>query len=220
MRAWCGTARRLGPDADALFRRRAVVLARLEKIAKDSAGPGRLIHSNPHMEDDGDDSNLVQRASQGDADAFASLFRRYHPMIFAFAYRLCLDPADAQEIAQETFIKAARALADVRDLVSCKGWLYRIARNTAIDLGRAGARRERLAAQVFEGRPGDERPGDFAFVAEALAGLSADLREAIVLVYYEEMNHAQAARVLGCAEATVSWRVHMAKRKLKKLLKP
>jgi RNA polymerase sigma-70 factor (ECF subfamily) len=171
------------------------------------------------MDDDGDDSSLVQRASQGDADAFASIFRRYHPMISAFAYRLCLDSADAQEIAQETFIKAARALGGMRDLVSCKGWLYRIARNTAIDLGRAGTRRERLATQVAEGSESQERPGDFDFVAEALAALGADLREAIVLVYYEEMNHAQAARVLGCAEATVSWRVHMAKRKLKKLLR-
>jgi RNA polymerase sigma-70 factor (ECF subfamily) len=171
------------------------------------------------MEDDGDDSSLVRRASQGDADAFTCIFRRYHPMIFAFAYRLCLDRAEAQEIAQETFIKAARALATVRELISCKAWLYRIARHTAIDLGRAGARRERLAAVVSAGHETTERLGDFDFVAEALAALSLDLREAIVLVYYEEMNHAQAARVLGCAEATVSWRVHMAKRKLKKLLR-
>jgi RNA polymerase sigma-70 factor (ECF subfamily) len=63
-----------------------------------------------------------------------------------------------------------------------------------------------------------EREGNFEPVAVALSALPSSLREAIVLTVYEEMTHAEAAKVLGCAEATVSWRVFQAKRKLRKLL--
>ena len=57
-------------------------------------------------------------------------------------------------------------------------------------------------------------------VREALSGLPPEMREAVALVYYEGLNHAEAARVLGCAESTVSWRIFRAKHKLKKALRP
>ena len=73
---------------------------------------------------------------------------------------------------------------------------------------------EKLAAE----NRNEEWPADFGAVHEALGSLADELRQAIVLVYYEGMNHAQAARICACAETTISWRVFMAKRKLKKLL--
>ena len=63
-----------------------------------------------------------------------------------------------------------------------------------------------------------ERPPEFDSAREALAVLSADQRAAVVAVYFEDLSHAEAARVLGCAEATISWRIFVAKRKLKTLL--
>lgn len=171
--------------------------------------------------DEADDTQLLARAVDGDETAFAVLFHRYHPMIYAFAYRLCLDATDAQEIAQETFVKAARSLDLMRGGAgSLKGWLYRIARNTATDLQRAGIRRERLAhaVRLSEEHHVGERPADFSQVTKALAALPLAMREAVVLVYFDELSHAEAARVLGCAEVTVSWRVFKAKRKLKLLL--
>ena len=63
-----------------------------------------------------------------------------------------------------------------------------------------------------------ERRADFGPVHEALAVLAEDMRHAVVLVYYEGMNHAEAAGILGCAETTVSWRIFRAKRQLKRLL--
>lgn len=170
--------------------------------------------------DDADDASLVESAAKGDSDAFTRLFDRYYSMIHAFAYRLSLCSSDAEDIAQETFINAARSLRSFRGESSFKNWLYRIAANATEDLRRRKARQSRLAGELESsaGEPG--RPQDHAGLAEALAALADDLRQAIVLVYYEGLNHAEAARIIGCAETTVSWRVFQAKRRLRKALRP
>ena len=74
--------------------------------------------------DDADEISLVELAARGDADAFAALFNRYYSMIYAFAYRLCLRQSDAEDIAQQTFIKAARSLCGFRQKSSFKHWLF------------------------------------------------------------------------------------------------
>jgi RNA polymerase sigma-70 factor (ECF subfamily) len=169
---------------------------------------------------------LVVRAAQGDAEAFSLLFERHYPAIHAFAYRLALCPAEADDIAQETFVQAARSLAGFRGDSSFKNWLYTIATNKSRDRFRQRVRRARLGeelATLTDTESGSEK-GDsltaHAAVRDALAGLVPELREAVALVYYEGLNHAEAARVLGCAESTVSWRIFRAKHKLKKALRP
>jgi RNA polymerase sigma-70 factor (ECF subfamily) len=170
------------------------------------------------MVDEDDEPILVHRATGGDSDAFTELFHRHYSMIHAFAYRLCLESSDADEVAQETFIKAARAIATLRG--SFRGWLYRIARNCAADLTRGRMRRARLAdaVTVQERVRCEERPADHHGVVNALGSLPHDLREAIVLTFYESLTHAEAAKIAGCAEATLSWRVFIAKRKLREAL--
>ncbi len=169
------------------------------------------------MPDDPEEPEWISRATRGDSDAFTELFKRYHPMIHAFAYRLGHSATDADEIAQVTFVKAARSLATVRG--NFKSWLFRIAHNTATDHLRSTLRHRRLTeeatAQADQFTPTDP---DHAPIAAALANLSPDLRAAIVLTFYEGLTHAEAARVAGCAETTISWRVFTAKRKLKKIL--
>jgi RNA polymerase sigma-70 factor (ECF subfamily) len=168
------------------------------------------------------EKRLVESAANGDAAAFTEIFNRYYPMIHAFAYRLCLEDGHAQDIAQETFIKAARALGSFRAESSLKHWLYRIAANTALDFGRKRAREAKISAAWSEAAAveSETRSSDFSGVGDALASLGDDLRRAIVLVYYEDLSHSEAARILGCAETTISWRVFTAKRKLKRLLAP
>ena len=166
---------------------------------------------------------LIQRAAQGDPEAFAVLFHRYHAMIHAFAYRLCLDSAEAQDLAQETFIRAARSLegfAAAGKMDGFRAWLYRIALNAARDALRHRRRRQALGDEVAfrQTRKERGRAGEFAAVEKALASLQEDLRQTLVLVFYEGLSHAQAAAVLGCAETTVSWRVFRAKRQLRKKL--
>jgi RNA polymerase sigma-70 factor (ECF subfamily) len=166
-----------------------------------------------------DEHLLLSAAVDGDGAAFSTLFDRHYPMIHAFAYRLCLNVSDAEEVAQETFIKVARSLSEYRG-PSFRAWLYRIARNCVVDRHRRRERDARLAdawSATLETNAA-VRQSNFEPVAVALRVLPGSLREAIVLTVCEEMTHAEAAKVLGCAEATVSWRVFQAKRKLRKLL--
>jgi len=167
-----------------------------------------------------EEEELIIRAQRDDATAFREIFDRFYPMIHAFCYRSCLDQAQAQDLAQETFIKAARSLGTYRADASFKSWLYRIATNTTHDWLRQKMRQNRLTEAVAEQWTQDSMvcAPDHSRVTEALRALPDDLRLAIVLTYYEGMNHAAAAQVLGCAETTVSWRVFRAKRKLKTLL--
>jgi len=174
-----------------------------------------------------DDLRLHALAAAGDSDAFTELFRRHYPAIHAFAYRLALCPGAADDIAQDTFVHAARALATFRRDASFKNWLYAIAANLARDLHRSRSRRQAREQQLALLAPDprhahrDHAATDSAHAAvrDALVRLSSEQREAVALVYFENLSHAEAARVLGCAESTVSWRVFRAKSRLKKLLR-
>jgi RNA polymerase sigma-70 factor (ECF subfamily) len=163
---------------------------------------------------------LVSRARSGDSRSFELLFDHYYDMIHAFAYRVCLVETEADDIAQETFIRAARGISGYRGMASFKNWLYRIAHNAIIDWGRRTSRqREGLAGFTNEMETRSaSRVADFDEVHRALKELSPDLREAVALVYFEKMNHREAGEAIGCAETTVSWRIFQAKRILKKLL--
>jgi RNA polymerase sigma-70 factor (ECF subfamily) len=83
---------------------------------------------------------LVQRASDGDSGAFEEIFRVYQTRIYQYAYRLVGNAEDAQDLTQESFLKAYRALLRGAQPVSLSAWLYRIASNTCMDL----LRRRRL----------------------------------------------------------------------------
>jgi len=166
------------------------------------------------------EAQWVSGAQSGDARSFELLFDRYYDMIHAFAYRVCLVETEADDIAQETFIRAARGISAFRGTASFKNWLYRIAHNALVDWRRQSVRqrvKEDQFAAELETRAQTRKP-DFADVHSALKQLSPDLREAVALVYFEEMNHREAAGALGCAETTISWRIFRAKHALKKLL--
>jgi len=190
--------------------------------AKDFARIDVLIYKKRMRNEDVDapDDELVGRAQAADAAAFTVLFDRYYDMIHAFAYRVCLAESEAEDLAQETFIRAARGIATYRGTASFKNWLFRIAHHVVIDWQRQRIRRrdkEASFAVEMEAQAGLRAP-DHTLVHAALAQLPADWREAIALVYFEELNHREAASIMGCAEATLSWRIFRAKRALKKLL--
>jgi RNA polymerase sigma-70 factor (ECF subfamily) len=168
------------------------------------------------------EAQWIGNAQRGDSQSFSLLFDRYYAMIHSFAYRVCLIEAEADDITQETFIRAARGMASYRGESSFKNWLYRIAHNCVTDWQRKTLRqRDGDAALTFElDRQSQTRPADFDQVHTVLRQLAPELREAVALVFFEEMNHRQAAQVLGCAETTISWRIFRAKRLLKKLLRP
>lgn len=165
--------------------------------------------------------DLIGASLEGDQEAFESLIREHQRMIHSLCYRMTGSLADADDLAQETFIHAYQHLADFRSESGFSSWLYRIAMNQCLNWRKQSDRRARLhqdwgEEELSVSGGNAEQAGQ---VHEALMALSPKERAAIVLTVYEGLNHAEAARALQCSETTVSWRVFMARGKLKKILK-
>jgi len=170
------------------------------------------------------DADLVLQSQNGDPAAFEALIRNHQHMVYSLTYRMTGSLADAEDLAQETFIRAYEQIGAFRGASRFSTWLYRIAVNTCLNWRQSEARRFQLqanCAEEFAARHAAEEnlPRDQSNeVQAALLKLPAKQRAAIVLTIYDGLNHAEAAQVLGCSETTVSWRVFAAKRKLKRLL--
>ena len=172
-----------------------------------------------------EEQSWIARSRKGDQQAFEALMQRHQKMIFALTYRMTGSRAEAEDLTQESFIAAFAQLDSFRGESKFSSWLYRIATNRCLNWRQRDARRER--AYENWGREREvtsisEPHADAlsAQVQQALLKLDDKQRAAIVLTTYEGLNHAEAARVLGCSETTVSWRIFAARRKLKKWLAP
>jgi RNA polymerase sigma-70 factor, ECF subfamily len=175
-----------------------------------------------------EEEDWIRQSRKGDSEAFAALIARYQHMIHSLAFRMTGSLADADDLAQDTFIQAFRRLEDFRGGAKFSSWLYRIAMNSSLNWKKSVSRRDRLqhdwAEQeaIFGGDCATLSPTDeenTRRVQKALDQLPAKQRAAIVLTVYDGMTHAEAAQVLECSETTVSWRVFVARAKLKRLLK-
>ena len=168
------------------------------------------------------DEALLTQSRNGDPAAFESLIRKHQRMIHSLTYRITGSLADADDLAQETFLRAYRQLGSYRAVSKFSTWLYRIAINLCLNW----RQREKLRVEVhanwaemqsgagaWESPPaGSELNGR---LHAALLKLPGKQRAAIMLTIYDGLNHAEAAEVLGCSETTVSWRVFVARRKVK-----
>lgn len=177
------------------------------------------------MGDANDETVWLQRSREGDPAAFALLVGAYQRMIHAITYRMTGSMSDAEDLTQETFIRAFQQLDSYRGESKFSTWLGRIAVNLTLNWrsreGHRGDVHERWAKDAMV-EPGaqDEFPDELSRrVQAALQRLPAAQRAAIVLTVYENQSHAEAARALNCTEATVSWRVFAARQKLKRWLK-
>jgi RNA polymerase sigma-70 factor (ECF subfamily) len=142
-------------------------------------------------------------------------------MIYSLAYRMTGSAADAEDLTQETFIRAHEQLAGFRADAKFSSWLYRIAVNHCLNWRKRIERRDRLHNDWQAGREGTMTP-DHALtrkVQDALLKLNPKQRAAVALTIYDGLSHAEAARALGCSETTVSWRLFAARARLKRLLK-
>jgi RNA polymerase sigma-70 factor (ECF subfamily) len=168
------------------------------------------------------DEALVLQSQKGDPAAFAELIRNHQRMIHSLTYRMTGSLADAEDLAQETFISAYRQIGSYRGASKFSTWLYRIAINACLTWRRRETLRGEAAANWVETNGAPQAPGVgnewSGRVHEALLKLPAKQRAAIMLTLQDGLNHAEAAEVLSCSEATVSWRVFAARRKLKRWL--
>jgi RNA polymerase sigma-70 factor (ECF subfamily) len=180
------------------------------------------------------DRELLERAKSGDAEAFGLLVRRHQKRIFRLAAHLTRSGAEAEDVTQETFVRAYQAIGRFDGRSEPFTWLYRIAVNLSLNHIRSRKTRQRasvdddprLLSLLAETRPslsGDPAgAADDRRIAEALLQgidqLSDTLRTTLVLVCVDGLSHEEASAVLGCPEGTIAWRVHEARRKLKVFL--
>jgi RNA polymerase sigma-70 factor (ECF subfamily) len=177
-----------------------------------------------HMGDTNYD--LVLQSQNGNPAAFEELIRNHQRMIHALTFRMTGSPADAEDLAQEAFIRAYEQIGNFRGSAKFSTWLYRIAMNTCLNWRQSEARRfhlhencaNEISAQHLDEENSAAKNGRCEHVQTALLKLPAKQRAAIVLTIYDGLNHAEAAQILGCSETTVSWRVFSARRKLKNWL--
>lgn len=156
------------------------------------------------------DPNVIRAAAAGDEAAFTGLMRSSQPHVWRFLRHLLGDDERAADVTQETFIRVHEALGGFRHQSRFSTWLFRIARNAAVDEQRRGARRLRLEAVVPRPRSAPDASLGTE-VREAVASLSPRLREAFVLVEVFGRPYAEAAAVLDVPVGTVKSRVFRAR---------
>jgi len=169
---------------------------------------------------DDEERRWISGSQNGDSESFGLLVQKHQRMIHSLAFRMTGSLADAEDLAQETFIQAFRQIVRFRGDSAFSSWLYRIAVNTCLNWRKREFRRGKLHEEWHHDSPNNAAPDDriASQVQEALMKLDPKQRAAIVLTVYDGLNHADAARALGCSETTVSWRIFAARKKLKKWL--
>src|SRR5665213_3661686 len=161
------------------------------------------------------DAELVLQCQKGSPAAFEALVRQHQRMIHSLTFRMTGSLADAEDLAQETFIRAYAQIGAFRGTSKFSTWLYRIAVNACLNWRQSEARRFHLHADCageISAPPANEenspaKNGACEQVQSALLKLPAKQRAAIVLTVYDGLNHADGAHVLACSDTTVSWRV-------------
>lgn len=167
-----------------------------------------------------DESRLVERARAGDDQAFAALFEQFHAPILNYLHRMVSDRAVAEDLTQDTFIKAYKALPRTSQDLAFKAWLYRIATNTAISHMRRGKivkwlpfvsdpeqRGERLERSVT-------RQTD---IADALDQLPKHYASVLLLRHYQGLSLAETAEALDITENAAKLRLFRARKAFAKI---
>ena len=171
---------------------------------------------------------LVERAKAGEPNAFDALVRRYRKRIFALALHLSGSESEADDIVQDVFIRAFRALDQFEGRSEFFTWVYRLTVNRALDARRSRTRRgessiddedPRIERAIEVDASGDpqraaELRQTYARVLRALDALPPDMRTTVVLVALQGLSNAEAAVVQGCARGTIAWRLHEGRKRL------
>ena len=169
---------------------------------------------------------LLRRVKKGDPTAARTLVEGSWDTVCRYAIRLGVSSSEAEDLAQEAFLRAFRSIDSFSDGTNFRAWLLKIATNCFID----GARRRSSRPEVPAGEPGlrvpaHENPGAAVelqelerAVARSLDVLPETERAVLVLRVYEGLPHREIARAVGKSEPTVRWHLHQARKKLRELL--
>jgi RNA polymerase sigma-70 factor, ECF subfamily len=170
-----------------------------------------------------DEREAVQASQRGEREAFDALVERYQRDIYRLCYRYVNDPQDANDMAQEVFLKAYRAIGKFRGDSSFSTWLYRIAVNTCLNF-RSSRKPE---AEELSDALQDRRAGALAAmeeeeraqrVREAVSRLPEKQRATLILKVYHELTHEEVAGIVGASVGTVKANLFHALGNLRKML--
>jgi RNA polymerase sigma-70 factor (ECF subfamily) len=166
----------------------------------------------------------VRRVLAGDVEAFAGVVHRWQGPLVTLAYRYCRNRGQAEEMAQEAFLKAYRFLSRWQEDAPFKSWLFTVAANVY----RSQMRRNRppeVSLDQLRKFAGGSNPGDALEVDDAneavrraVTRLPGKYRDAVVLFYFHEMDIARAALTLGLPEGTLKARLHRGRALLQRKL--
>jgi RNA polymerase sigma-70 factor (ECF subfamily) len=168
-------------------------------------------------------SQLIERAQEGDKDAYGQIYTLFYKRIFRFCKFNTRDGNIAQDICQETFLKAWKALPNFSQKGgSLQAFLFKIARNLIIDLSR---KKKEVALENYDRADpkqdlGEriEKQEDVERVRSALSWLEEEDRQIIVLRYFEDMTTYEVAKIVGIREGNLRVRTHRILKKLKEIM--
>ena len=168
-----------------------------------------------------DDAQLIAACRRGEARAMERLYHQYKRRVFGMAHRI-VGPSDAEEVAQEVFVRIFRALANFRGDSALSTWIYRLTVNAALShLAKRGRRQEVGDDGLTElpAPPVAERDSALAARIEAALGqLPAGYRAILVLHDVEGLSHEECASILECRVGTCKSQLHKARARMRELL--
>jgi RNA polymerase sigma-70 factor (ECF subfamily) len=170
-----------------------------------------------------EDLQFLLMVRRGEPDGASELFRRYGTPVLRYADRMLGNRAEAEEVAQEVFLKLISRVDQYDGRASVASWLFAIAANASRDRLRRTGRRATVPLDAVAEAPAAEPPADAALLArerrdlvrKALAELSDDQREALILARYHGLAYAEIAKALSISEGAVKTRIFRAMEKLK-----
>jgi RNA polymerase sigma-70 factor (ECF subfamily) len=177
-----------------------------------------------------DEGAIIRDAQRGDRAAFGQLVRNYQQMAYATAYGFVRNREDALELAQDSFVKAYRAMGRFDTNMPFYPWFHRIVKNTCLNHIKKRNRRGETSldglrdagVQFATAKGGPEHYAGLdeirAHLAEAMDALSDDHREIVTLRHIHDMSYAEIAACLDIPKGTVMSRLHAARRRMRELI--
>lgn len=163
---------------------------------------------------------IIGLAKKGDATAFRQLLEQNYTMMYRVAYRFTGKAQDAEDIAQGVCVNLVHKLQSFNGKSSFSTWLYRVVVNSCHDFHKKNNSHRKLESGYIElekNEQSDKNDSDkkILWLYRTIATLEQSLKETALLVLTEELSHAEAGKILGCAESTISWRMHEVRKHLK-----
>ncbi len=174
----------------------------------------------------------IEAARQGDMVAFEELVKLYEKRVYALTLRMCKNPEDAAEAAQEAFLSAWQGLPFFRGDASFSTWLYRLASNACVDLLRKEGRHKNAAGPSFNDEDAGLDIADHALqphealerkelkaqIEAGLQSLTADHRQVLILREIHQRSYQEISEILSLDLGTVKSRINRGRKQLRKFL--